>query len=169
MRLKNAQKAALLSWIAEGLTSDIMNERAAQFMQPFQVTRQNVDQYRKRYGVRLAEMTQAFEFTALHEGLSKKESRLALLHKLAEKLANDLLEHKLLWLAMVKGIGGEKNYERVEYEEFNKSEVDALRGVLDDIAIEVGERVKNVDVKSGGEKVKGFIGWTPENWDAPKE
>jgi hypothetical protein len=41
-----------------------------------------------------------------------------------------------------KGIGSQDNYERVEYEEFNKAEVESLRGVLDDIAREVGDRSK---------------------------
>jgi hypothetical protein len=142
MKLKRAQRELLLSWIAEGLTSDTINERAATVDQPFVVTRQNVHQYRQRYSVRIDEINQAADFAALHEGLSKKENRVLLLHKLAQKLSKDIFENKLLWVSMVKGIGSQDNYERVEYEEFNKAEVESLRGVLDDIAREVGDRSK---------------------------
>jgi hypothetical protein len=92
--------------------------------------------------VRIAEMSKAADFAALYEGLSKKENRVLLLHRLADKLTRDIFDNNLLWTSMVKGIGGDKNFERVEYEEFNKAEVDALRGVLDDIAQEVGERTR---------------------------
>jgi hypothetical protein len=144
MRLKKDQREALLSWISEGLTSDIINERAAIFDPPFSVTRQNVDQYRDRYGVVIAELSKAADYAALNAGLARKENRVRLLHQLADKLTADLLKDDLLWLDQVKGIGSQDNYERVEYEEFNTAEVAQLRGVLDDIAKEVGGRVQKI-------------------------
>jgi hypothetical protein len=65
-------------------------------------------------------------------------------------MMGDLMGGDKMWLLQVKGIGSHDNYERVEYWEFNRSEVESLRGVLDDIASEVGERIRKTDLTSGG-------------------
>jgi hypothetical protein len=65
-------------------------------------------------------------------------------------MMGDLLGGNKMWLMQVKGIGGPLNYERVDYWEFNRSEVESLRGVLDDIASEMSERVRKTDLTSGG-------------------
>ena len=155
MRLKKAQREILLTWIAEGLTSDEVNSRAAIFDPPFNVSRQQVDHYRKTRKVEIEEIKQRDEFSALKSGLAKKEERLYLLKQLADHLAKDLFERSLFWTDMVKGIGRGENYERVEYEEFNANEVAQLRGILDDIAKEVGDRKNSIDVTTKGEKING--------------
>lgn len=48
---------------------------------------------------------------------------------------------------LLRFLGSGPMSEKVEYEEFNKAEVDAYRGVLDDIAKEVGDRQKVVEIK----------------------
>ena len=141
--------------IAEGLTSDEMNKRAAGFVPPFSVTRQNVDNYRKRWRIRISEIRELADNAAIEEGLARKSERVSLLRRLAEHMTADLFEHNLFWVSMVKGIGGETHYERVEYQEFNSSEVAQLRGVLDDIAKEVGGRKINLDI-GGKLDVVGF-------------
>jgi hypothetical protein len=139
MRLRKAQKEALLSWIAEGLLSDECNERAAQFDPPFSVSRQQVDHYRETRKVDLAAISRAAQMDALTEGLALKEVRVAKLQQLAALMERDLFGG-FLWTDQVKSIGSGDAQQVVEYEEFNRAEVDAYRGVLDDIAKEVGGR-----------------------------
>ena len=150
IRLKKAQKEALLTWIAEGLKTDEINRRAAKFKPRFKVSNRVVTHYRKTRNFQLEEIKQADEISALTTGLALKENRVAKLQLLANRLLKDLLgeegSDELLWLDQVKGIGSHDNYERVEYVEFNKAEIDALRGLFDDIAIEVGDRKKNSEL-----------------------
>ena len=149
-RLTKKQREILLAWIAEGLETDEINKRAAKFKPRFKVTRQQVDHYRKTRAVKLEELQQSGESDALKTGLALKENRVAKLQRLADKMLADLLEQDKWWLLQVKGIGRGDDYERIEYYEFNKAEIDALRGVLDDIAAEVGERVRKTDLTSAG-------------------
>jgi len=146
MKLKKTQREALLAWVAEGLQSDEINKRAAVFDPPFDVTRQQVDHYRKTRRIEIEKLRKDGEFTALNTGLAVREKRVELLQELAFVMRDDLLVKKLLWTPQVKGIGGADNYERIDYEEFNTAEVMQLRGVLDDIAAEVNERVKRQEV-----------------------
>lgn len=146
MKLNKKQRTQLLVWIAEGLETGEINKRAAKFKPPFQVTRQQVDHYRKTRDVKLDEIKAQDETSALKTGLSLKENRVKLLHDLAELLGKDIFEKNLLWLDQAKGIGSGENYERIDYQEFNTAEIAQLRGVLDDIASEVGERVKKQEV-----------------------
>lgn len=161
MKLKKAQKEAVLRWIAEGLESDEINKRAQRFKPAFKVSRSQVDYYRKSREVNLSEIRDSGETDALKSGLALKENRVALLNKLGEKFSAELLreEDNKLWLLQVKGIGSQENYERVQYYDFNRAEVDALRGVLDDIASEVGDRVKRTDITSNGKELASL---TPE-------
>lgn len=155
MRLNKAQREALLSWLAEGLLSDEANRRSAVFEPPFAISRQTMDGYRKRWNIRIAEIREEADNAAIREGLAKKSERVLLLRRLAEHMTADLFERKLFWTSMVKGIGDKDNYERIEYEEFNGAEVTQLRGVLDDIAKEVGER--KIAMELGGKlDVVGF-------------
>lgn len=147
-RLKKNQKEALLAWIAEGLESDEINERAAKFKPPFSVTRQNVDRYRKRVAVDLEEIRRAGSLNALSEGLALKEVRVKRLQHLAALMERDLFGG-FLWTEQVKGLGGGEFMQVVDYEEFNAAEVREYRGVLDDIAKEMGHRRQGIDL--GGE------------------
>ena len=147
MRLKKSQKECLLKWIAEGVQSDEINNRASVHIDPFSVSRQQVDYYRKTRKADIDVITKAGEMDALTEGLAKKSERVTRLKQLASLLENDLFGG-FLWTDQVKGVGSGDIAEIVDYEEFNRSEVDAYRGVLDDIAKEVGDR-KNINEVSG--------------------
>jgi hypothetical protein len=149
MQLKRRQKRELLKWIAEGLQSDEINERAATFEPPFEVSRQQVDYYRKTRRVDLDTIAKIDEKSALIEGYAAKEHRVYKLSMLAALLECDLLGG-FLWLDQVKAIGSGDIAQIVEYEEFNKAEIDAYRGVLDDIAKEVGGRVTKQEVSGAG-------------------
>ncbi len=139
MVLKKSQKAAALEWIADGLKTDEINDRAASFDPPFSVTRQQVDYYRKSRKYDMLAILSVSENNALTTGLSLKEERVKKLQQLAALMEKDLLGG-FLWLDQVKSVGSGLMSTIVDYEEFNKAEVESYRGVLDDIAKEVGHR-----------------------------
>lgn len=166
MRLNKSQREAVLQWIAEGLGTDEINKRAANFRPNFNVLRSQVDYYRKTRGVKLDEIQEQGENSALATGLALKENRVAKLKLLADKMLQDLLapDTEKWWLLQVKGIGSRENYERVEYYEFNKAELDAVRGVLEDIAAEVGDRIRKSDMTSGGNPIQPVVNvYMPDN------
>lgn len=152
MRLRKTQKEALLSWIAEGLQTDEINSRAASFDPPFNVSRQQVDFYRDRRGIEVAALREAGEYDALKAGLALKAERVKRLQQLAALMERDLFGG-FLWTEQVKMIGSGPFAKEVDYEEFNTAEVQQYRGVLDDIAKEMGDRksVAEVSGKDGGD------------------
>lgn len=139
MRLKKSQKESLLKWISEGLQSDEINDRAAQFDEPFQVSKQHVDYYRARRAVDIKAIQHAGELNALTAGLALKAERVRKLQMLAALMEKDLFGG-FLWTDQVKALGSGEFMQVVDYEEFNTAEVQQYRGVLDDIAKEVGDR-----------------------------
>lgn len=144
MRIKKSQKEAVLTWIAEGLRSDEINQRAAQFKEPFQIDRRQVDYYRRTRKADLDAIKQISEKTALVEGYALKEHRVYKLSLLAALMEKDIMGG-FLWTDQVKGVGSGDIAEIVDYEEFNSAEVIQYRGVLDDIARETGGRVQKQD------------------------
>lgn len=151
MRLQKAQKNALQEWVAAGLESGEINSKAAQFEPPFSVSRTQVDYYRKTRKVSLSEIMQSGDFDALKTGLALKAERVKKLAQLAELMEKDLF-NGVLWTSDVKMIGSAPFQERIEFEEFNTAEVQQYRGVLDDIAKEVGDRSTKTEItgKDGG-------------------
>lgn len=149
MRLKKGQKEALLSWIAEGLQSDEINERAVVFDPPFAVSRPQIAYYRKTRQADIEAITRAAELDALTQGLALKEVRVSKLQQLAALMERDLLGG-FLWTDQVKSIGSGESQQVVEFEAFNGAEVAAYRGVLDDIAKEVGGRAEKHDTTLTG-------------------
>jgi hypothetical protein len=151
MRLKKTQKEAVLKWVAAGLQSDEINELAAEFDPPFQISPRMVSYYRDTRGVDIGALIKAGEEEALTQGLALKGERVRKLKQLAALMEKDLFGG-FLWLDQVKGIGSGDIAQIVDYEEFNKGEVDAYRGVLDDIAKELGHRVQRAELtgKDGG-------------------
>src|SRR6185436_18348925 len=166
MRLRKAQKEIVLQGIAEGLTTGEINKRAAKFKPRFKVSRSQVDFYRKTREIKLDEIKEAGETQALTHGLAIKDERVAVLQRLANRMIADLLpselDDSLLWTKEAKTVANKK----YSYLEFNKSEVDALRGVLDDIAAEVGERVRKNELtgKDGKPLATAFVNlYVPDN------
>jgi len=146
MRLNKKQREQLLTWIAEGLESGEINKRASKFKPAFQVTRQQVDHYRKTRDVSIEEIKEQGETSALTTGLALKENRVKMLQGLADLLSRDIFKNGLLWTENAKGLGSGPDFERYDYKEFNAAEVRELRATLEDIASEVGERVKKQEL-----------------------
>jgi len=149
-RLTKKQKKALLTWIAEGLEIGEINARAAKIKEAFDVSRAQVDYYRKTRKVDLKEIASNDQFEALNTGLALKDERVRRLTLLAAMFEEDLFGG-VLWTNNIKSIGGGVDQQVIHFEEFNSAEVVQYRGVLDDIAKEVGHRVQKqeVDLKNG--------------------
>lgn len=86
---------------------------------------------------------------ALETGLALDHERVDALKGLARRLLDEVDKGRL-WLPDVKAIGSGENAERVDIERFNGSLVEQLRGALDDIAKEKGERVKKLEHSGPG-------------------
>ncbi len=147
MRLNKSQKELVLQWIAEGVRSDVMNRRAAKEAEPFKVTRQQVDYYRKQCDAEIKNILGREEFQALNTGLALRSVRVEKLKKLAELMELDLFG-KLLWVDRLKSVGGGPNFTTFIEKEFNKAEVDAYSRILDDIAKELGHRVHKTELST---------------------
>jgi hypothetical protein len=141
------------------LQSDEINERAAIFIPPFSISPRQATYYRQTRDADIKAMVAAGEQEALSEGLALRGNRVKKLKQLAALMERDLMGG-FLWLEQVKGIGSGDVAQIVEYEEFNKAEVDAYRGVLDDIAKEMGGRIQKHRVDGELDliiqRVKGF-------------
>jgi hypothetical protein len=149
MRLQKAQREALLSWVAEGLESDAINQRAAAYEQPFSVSRGLVDYYRKTRKIDLKKLALDGQVDALNTGLAIKGERVKRLQLLAALLEEDLFSG-MVWIDDVKGVGNGDIAQIVEFERFNDSEISQYRGILDDIAKEVGGRVQKNELTGAG-------------------
>ena len=139
----------MLQWVAEGLQSDEINERAAVFNPPFTIGRATITHYRKTRKTDIETIIAQDEHDALSSGLALRAERVKKLKALALRLERDLftdVEDDYVWTDQVKSIGSGGTYEIVEYEEFNKAEIDAYRGLLDDIAKEMGDRKTQADI-----------------------
>jgi len=79
------------------------------------------------------------------EGLALIHERVKTLKALAGRLLDDMKEVDLVWLRDVKQIGSGKQAERVDLIRFNAPLFQQLRGVLDDIAKEMGHRVQKME------------------------
>jgi hypothetical protein len=142
VKLKRKQQNSLLEWAAEGLRLTEINERAAEFDPPFEVEWLQLKHARKRAKKRFSELREDYEKEALSEGLSRKAVRIRRLAQLAEKLEADLFDHDRLWVQEPKQVGAQV----IEVERFNAPEVKEYRGLLDDIARELGERRQSIDL-----------------------
>lgn len=178
-RLTKKQKEALLEWISEGIETDEINLRAGEFNPPFKVIRQQVGHYRKTRKVKIKQIEAAVETSALKRGYAVREERAKVLNRLATRLAKELkvdkdydydmegFEGDRLWLDQRKSIGSSPFVEFVNYEEFNQAEVVQLRGVLDDLAKEVGDRRQKHDVSvNAREALAALLGVSPDDLPA---
>lgn len=143
IRLSKQQKQAVIAWAAEGLEIGEINARASVFKPSFRVSPQQADYYRKRSQVNIDAIRASGEMDALTSGLAVRAARVVRLARLAELLELDLFGDRL-WLDQVKSIGSGPFAREVDYEEFNAAGVQQYRGILDDIAKEVGDRKQAV-------------------------
>lgn len=82
----------------------------------------------------------------LSSGFAQRFARIAELNRLAELLQAELYTEDKRWLPDVKQIGGGDFAERVDIVRFNAAVVEQYRETLEDIAIEMGERVRGLNL-----------------------
>lgn len=165
MRLAKSQKEFVLQLIAEGRTSGEISQLAAQFVPPFTVSRSQIDYYRKSRLKPFRARKLSAEKSALSKGFAVREKRVETLNELAEKLRDELLGEtdNKLWLERRKCIGGGEHGEFIDEIEFNDAEVSQFRGLLDDIAKEMGERKPKDDgANPNNVEIKIYTGFDPE-------
>jgi hypothetical protein len=140
--LTKEQIGLVLAWAAEGLRLPEINELAAKLDEPFAISYYQLRSQRKKLKTKFSKLRQEFEKEVVVEGLARKGVRIHRLSKLAEKLEEDLFEKERLWVTEPKAIGNDQ----VDVERFNAAEVKECRGLLDDIAREVGDRRTKIDM-----------------------
>lgn len=95
----------------------------------------------------------------LAEGLALDYERTTRLVRLADFLEGQIYHQNAsgafrnVWVPDVKSIGSGEYAERVDIERFNGEIIAQYRATLDDIAKEVGGRVKKADLTSGGKPI----------------
>jgi len=94
----------------------------------------------------------------MEAGYALSHERVAALKRLAEKLFDELQDPEKLWLRDYKG-GGKAGFREIQ--RFNAAEVEQLRGLLDDIAKEKGDRREKVDLAASGSVAIQVIPWKP--------
>lgn len=129
------------------------------------ITRETLHQWKKRelFAARVAEHVEAFKNRALTEGFADKRARLQLLNSLTFDLAEDMAAPatedapKGTYRKEVKIAA---NGEVVEYVVLDKAKYDTVRGLLDDMAKEMGDRKTSVELGGDAENplVLGLIG-----------
>lgn len=158
-RLTRAQVIFINSLLADGYTTDQVNQAASRYDPPFMLSDSQCTYYRRKIRVNYTEIMQAATFQGWAEGLARKEERIKVLKQLAERLIRDLLHDKpdqeKVWLDQIKGLGSGPQFQTYSYKEFNHQEMIQLRGLLEDIAKEQGQRSTKVDIttNTGSEPV----------------
>ena len=144
MKLNKEHKEHLLILIAEGLLTDEINVRAGLFTSPFNVSKEQVAYYRRTRHQKITELKETYENKALNTGLARVCIRVERLQRLARLLEDDLFEKELTWVEDRKGVGTGSVAEVYNFFRFNSAEIETYRGILDDIAKEVGGRVMKI-------------------------
>lgn len=140
MELTEKQKRHLLGGIGEGLKTREINKRAALFVAPYTVSRQQVDFYRKTRDVSLQEITTETEAAALREGFANKVERVEALSTLASLMYRELVDEGRLWLPTKRAIGSGEHTQIITQLNFNSAQVAAFYKALDELAKETLER-----------------------------
>ena len=145
------ERAALM--VAEDTLTDV--DIAAQVG----ITKRSLEFWKKRpaFAARVREHREAFKDRALSEGFADKRERLRVLNMLSTGVLAELAE--------VGGFSREEvkiaaNGEHVSYQVHDKAKFDTMRGLLDDIAKEMGDRktVAELTGKDGEPLVLGLVG-----------
>jgi hypothetical protein len=120
----------------------IISRWSAQYRWVNRAAEWDKEQERLREDARKAEIERI-----MSEGYAATHNRVKDLNKLARKQWKDLQKKELVWLPDVKSIGSGEFAERVDLIRYNAALSEQFRASLDDIAKEVGGRVKKIDGK----------------------
>jgi len=128
VRLTNEQRLLIEEWVAAGKTNQQIIRLAAEYDPPFEVKSANISKtFRKGSEKKEAVILEERSAEAVSAGLAEKEARIRMLQETAEYMYN--------WM------------KRVPPDKMPQI-VNAMRGCLDDIAKELGQRSSKVDVNA---------------------
>ena len=128
MRLTNDQKLLIQEWVAAGYSNREIIRLAAEHDPPFEVKGAAISKtYRKPVAEKVEQVRKEQEAEAIRAGLAEKDRRIETLDETAQYL---LRQMKNVPYAQLPGM------------------VNAMRGCLDDIAKELGQRNSKVDVNA---------------------
>jgi len=131
MRLTDDQKLLIQEWVAAGKTNREIIRLAAEHDPPFEVKGANISKnFRKPVQEKVRQIREEQETEAVRAGLAAKEERIQLLEKTAQFLFERIDKIPLLQMQSVPAY------------------VNAMRGCLDDIAKELGQRNSKIDVNA---------------------
>jgi len=131
MRLTDDQKLLIQEWVAAGKTNREIIRLAAEHDPPFEVKGANISKnFRKPVQKKVQQIREEKTDDAIRVGLAAKEERIRLLEKTAQYLFERIDKIPLMQLQTVP------------------SYVNAMRGCLDDIAKELGQRNSKIDVNA---------------------
>lgn len=123
------------------------------------IHRDTLEKWKRRpeFAVRVQQHKENFKDRALSEGFADKRERLRVLNMLSTGVLSEL--------AVVGGFSREEvkiaaNGEHVSYQVHDKAKFDTMRGLLDDIAKEMGDRQSKVELSGDAENplVLGLVG-----------
>lgn len=128
MRLTNDQKLLIQEWVAAGKTNREIIRLAAEQTPPFEIKGSTISKvYRKQVSAKVEQIREEQEEDALRKGLAVREERIAMLEKTAEYLFGMIQRIPAMQLP---------------------GTVNAMRGCLDDIAKELGQRNSKIDLNA---------------------
>jgi len=128
MRLTNEQRLLIEEWVAAGKTNQEIIRLAAEQDPPFTVKGANISKtFRKQVTKTVAAVREVQKVEAVQAGLAVKEKRIRMLDETAQFM-----------FYMMRRVPSDKM----------PGIVNAMRGCLDDIAKELGQRSSKVDVNA---------------------
>jgi hypothetical protein len=113
------------------------------------------DAYRIAERDRLIELEEA---EIMKEQYALKHKRIKDLSKVAKLLREEVFDDKKRWVEDVKSVGKEPYY----VDKFNKGIISEYRATLDDIAAEMGERVKKKEIEHKGLPPSVYFDFDPD-------
>ena len=131
MRLTNDQKLLIQEWVAAGKSNREIIRLAAEHEPPFKVNGANISKtFRKPVREKVEKIREKKEEDVLRSGLAVKEERIRMLEETAQYLFSEIRKIPAARANLVPGY------------------VNGMRGCLDDIAKELGQRSNKIDVNA---------------------
>ena len=131
MRLTNDQKLLIQGWVAAGKSNREIIRLAAEHEPPFRINGANISKtFRKPVREKVERIREKKEEDVLRTGLAVKEERIRMLEETAQYLFSEIKQIPPAKANLVPGY------------------VTGMRGCLDDIAKELGQRSNKIDVNA---------------------
>ncbi len=149
-KLTSAQRRQMLEWIVEGLSIVEMRDRASQLDEPFEVTRGQVVHARKSMRAKWSAKWAEQEKALLEDGFARKAVRIRQITEMYERHLQ-LIAARAEAPQLQDVPGGRTGLLTQDVKQgkivfkYDRAVISEMRGLLDDIAREKGERQQKVE------------------------